>query len=104
LSPTSEHKYTLIFLHGLGNSAEGFTKYFYNDKENSILSNRHTKVVLLNAPYVSVTVNGGNKLNSWFDIVTFKPITKINEDTIQENTDRIINRINEEALILKGDP
>ena len=51
-----------------------------------------------------MTVNGGNKLNSWFDIVTFKPIPKINEDTIQENTDRIINRINEEALILKGDP
>jgi hypothetical protein len=31
LVPTKEHKYTLIFLHGLGDTAEGFYDYFLDD-------------------------------------------------------------------------
>ena len=32
LSPTQEHKYTIIWMHGLGDSSEGFLDFFYSKK------------------------------------------------------------------------
>ena len=37
LNPIAEHKWTLLWLHGLGDTAEGFLDYFYSD--SSILPN-----------------------------------------------------------------
>ncbi len=39
LTPEAEHKYTLIWMHGLGDSSEGFLDFFYTKKEN-ILPNK----------------------------------------------------------------
>ena len=30
LTPEGEHKYTVIWMHGLGDSAEGFLDFFYS--------------------------------------------------------------------------
>ncbi len=49
LTPKSgEHKYTLIWMHGLGDSSEGFLDFFQCPKP--WLPNLNTKVILLNAP------------------------------------------------------
>lgn len=32
LQPEAEHKFTLIWMHGLGDSAEGFLDFFYSPK------------------------------------------------------------------------
>lgn len=49
LTPSvGEHKFTLVWMHGLGDSAQGFLDFFYSDE--SIISNKNTKVILLNAP------------------------------------------------------
>ena len=48
LTPVAEHKFTLIWLHGLGDTAEGFLDFFYSDKP--WLPNHNTKVILLEAP------------------------------------------------------
>ncbi len=81
LTPIEEHKHTLVWMHGLGDSAEGFLDFFYNS--DPLLPNKNTKVVLLNAPFVAVTCNGGMKMNSWYDIITFKPSIKVDESSIQ---------------------
>ena len=57
LTPVEEHKFTLIWLHGLGDTAEGFLQIFYS--ENSSLPNKNTKVILLEAPKQPVTINNG---------------------------------------------
>ena len=59
----SVHRHTIIWLHGLGDSAEGFLPIF---EERDILPD--CKVVLLTAPKQPVTLNGGYVMNSWYDI------------------------------------
>ena len=58
------HDYTLIFLHGLGDSAHGFLDYFA--EENITLDT--FRIVLPTAPRKPVTCNNGYVMNSWFDI------------------------------------
>ncbi len=45
LKPSNEHKYSLIWLHGLGDTCEGFLDFFYSAKP--WLPNQNTKVTLL---------------------------------------------------------
>jgi predicted esterase len=60
------HKYSLIFLHGLGDSAYGFADVFLD--ESIALVPNNCKVLLLNAPERAVTMNGGMVMTSWYDI------------------------------------
>ena len=59
--------HSLIWLHGLGDSAQGFAGMF---QQTSPVSPT-TKVILLTAPNSPVTINGGAQMNSWFDIMDF---------------------------------
>lgn len=45
VTPELEHKYTLIWMHGLGDSAEGWVDLFSSKQPQG----QHTKVVLLTA-------------------------------------------------------
>jgi len=81
LTPTAEHKYTLLWMHGLGDSAEGFLDFFYSPK--SVVPNANTKVILLNAPKQPVTCNGGYAMNSWYDILELRgPNKKYDEASV----------------------
>ena len=65
MNPKGDHKYTMIWLHGLGDSGEGFLDLFLS--EYNIVSS-YTKIVLPTAPAVPVTINNGMICNSWYDI------------------------------------
>ena len=67
MDPTTEHKYSLIWLHGLGDSAHGFADVFAEPKIQ--MAPPHTKVVLLTAPVRPVTMNMGMSMTSWYDIL-----------------------------------
>jgi predicted esterase len=54
-------------MHGLGDSAEGFLDVFNNPEYNVVPDN--CKVLLLTAPERAVSMNGGMKMNSWYDIM-----------------------------------
>ena len=62
------HQYTMIFLHGLGDSAEGFEDVF--NKKNRPPCPKNCRIVLPTAPHAPVTCNGGAYCTSWFDIFT----------------------------------
>lgn len=66
--PKAQHTHTLIFLHGLGDSAEGYLDFF---TEKSSPTPASMKVVLLTAPTRPVTINMGMKMPSWFDFKAF---------------------------------
>ena len=55
LHPHKDHKYSLIWLHGLGDSAEGFVDLFLDTKYNLVPD--FCKVILLTAPERAVSMN-----------------------------------------------
>ena len=57
--------YSLVWMHGLGGSAEDFVELFGGDKSPVGIN---TRVVLLTAPQRSVTGMGGKVIKSWYDI------------------------------------
>jgi len=62
----TRHKYSLIWLHGLGDSAYGFQDVFLDDNLNIVPPS--CKVILATAPERAVTCNGGMVMTSWYDI------------------------------------
>lgn len=60
--------FSLIWLHGLGDSSAGFLDYFQIDQSPVF---KGAKVNLLNAPLRKVTINNGERYNSWYDIRSF---------------------------------
>ena len=57
------HLRTLVWLHGLGDSADGFLPLFENFQVVD-----DCKIVLLTAPIRPVTLNMGFEMTSWYDI------------------------------------
>ncbi|EGR26901.1 phospholipase carboxylesterase family protein, putative [Ichthyophthirius multifiliis] len=72
LLPKQEHKYTIVWLHGLGDSALGFSDLFLSQQHN--LSNPQTKIVLLTAPTRPVTINGGMEMTKLVRYKIFRQI------------------------------
>ena len=64
LKPLGPHKRSVIFMHGLGDSASGWYDIFLEEKLNL----EDAKIILLTAPIAPVGINGGMQMTSWFDI------------------------------------
>jgi phospholipase/carboxylesterase len=101
LTPTEGYDSVLVFMHGLGDSAEGYRDFF--DSKYKPIPNR-MKVVLLTAPVAPVTINGGMEMNSWYDIKSFNKA----EDTVEEsdvitNSYRVKKVIDNEVKAFNGD-
>ncbi|PRP88797.1 Phospholipase/Carboxylesterase family protein [Planoprotostelium fungivorum] len=87
LPPRGDHKYTIVWMHGLGDSSEGFRDLF----EQFVMPN--TRVVLLNAPVMPVTANGGMRMQSWYDIRSFDRSEGLNRDEDHEGIDQAADAI-----------
>ena len=100
IPPRGAHHSTVIFLHGLGDSSNGFKGVFVG------FSLPHTRVVLPNAPTQKVTVNGGMRMQSWYDIYTLDKRSPINtrEDRagILQSRDALDALIASEAALVGG--
>ena len=70
LIPEGKHTETLIYIHGLGQNASIMYDQFFANP-NTMIARNTTKVVLLSAHQVPVTILKGKVKNSWFDISTF---------------------------------
>eukprot|EP01016_Furgasonia_blochmanni_P050293 TRINITY_DN7753_c0_g1_i5.p2 TRINITY_DN7753_c0_g1~~TRINITY_DN7753_c0_g1_i5.p2 ORF type:complete len:245 (-),score=51.27 TRINITY_DN7753_c0_g1_i5:1700-2374(-) len=99
------HTGTLIWLHGLGDSAEGFASFFegsYSPLPSTV------KVVLLTAPLRAVTINRGYRMNSWYDIKAMErdEATEANFDNyvsvkeVLESEETIKKNLKDEIAIL----
>ncbi|XP_072023127.1 acyl-protein thioesterase 1-like, partial [Amphiura filiformis] len=62
VEPMGTHTATVFFLHGLGDTGHG-----WGQQMNEIKA-PHIKYVCPTAKQIPVTLNGGMKMNSWFDI------------------------------------
>jgi len=81
----NKHTATVFFLHGLGDSGEGWAPA----TEQMGQTLEHVKFILPNAPIRPVTVNGGFKMPAWYDIYALA------------NTEDVLNqRLDDEGVLL----
>ncbi|CAG9862089.1 unnamed protein product [Phyllotreta striolata] len=64
IAATAKHTGTLIFLHGLGDTGQGWASAM------AIVRPPHVKVICPTAPTMPVTLNAGFHMPSWFDLKT----------------------------------
>jgi phospholipase/carboxylesterase len=92
------YKSVLIWMHGLGDSAEGFLDVF---DHSSRPVPEDMKIILLTAPNAAVTVNGGMRMNSWYDIKSFeRKDGDISQSDVESNSKRVIKVIEDETKVV----
>eukprot|EP01135_Chromosphaera_perkinsii_P007237 Nk52_evm45s745 gene=Nk52_evmTU45s745 len=88
INPSAKHTATVIFMHGLGDSGNGWSPVM------NMLKAPHVKYICPNAPDQPVTLNMGMKMPSWYDIYSLDD-KEANED--EEGIEKSANSI--KALI-----
>ncbi|KNC53491.1 carboxylesterase [Thecamonas trahens ATCC 50062] len=109
LEPAGEHKATIVWLHGLGDSPDGFAPLFQATQlfgESKL--GEHIRVVLPDAPERPITVNGGMVMPGWYDIASLDRIgadgPEAAEDVegIAASAQDIIELVAEERALLRS--
>eukprot|EP00898_Chlorokybus_atmophyticus_P008704 jgi/Chlat1/8835/Chrsp91S08166 len=67
IKPTVQHTASIVWCHGLGDTAAGWTPIA------DMLAMPHVKWILPTAPVRPVTINGGAPCTAWFDIFGISP-------------------------------
>ncbi|CAD8129008.1 unnamed protein product [Paramecium sonneborni] len=109
LFPKCDHKYSLIWMHGLCDTAYGFLNTF----QQCPIVKKQTKILLLQAPNRPVTINKGVYCSSWFDIKVIQPDIEKNQeldyfkttvsiDEIEESKQLIMKYLNDEIEIVSA--
>ena len=65
-----DHQYTIIFLHGLGDEAQSYTRFFQSDVNLDITK---IKIVLPQAPIDEVDAHYKAEMTSWFNLKFLGP-------------------------------
>jgi phospholipase/carboxylesterase len=93
INPTSTHKYSLIWLHGLGadgHDFEGIVPQLHLNAE------ANTHFIFPNAPIQAVTINGGMKMPAWYDILEMSLNRKVDVQGIYQSANLLENLIKQE--------
>lgn len=79
IQPESEHKYSVIWLHGLGADGHDFEGLV---PELHLNAQANIHFIFPNAPIQPVTINGGMSMRSWYDILEMSLDRKVDIDGI----------------------
>jgi len=96
IQPTIKHTASVIFLHGLGDTGHGWASVFGSIKKP------HIKYIFPTASMIPITLNGGMKMNAWFDVTGLKPDAKQDEVGIQSSSKLLLSLV--DAEIASGIP
>lgn len=77
INASGKHTATVIFLHGLGDQGRSWADCF------QALKQAHIKYIFPNAPTMPVTLNGGFRMPSWFDLHGLSPNSREDEEGIK---------------------
>lgn len=93
IKPTSTHRYSIIWLHGLGADGHDFVdivpKLHLNAEPN-------VHFIFPHAPIQPVTINGGRKMRAWFDILELGTEHKVDIAGIYQSAGLIDQLIQQE--------
>lgn len=96
LAATAKHSATLIFLHGLGDTGQGWASAM------AAIRPPYVKVICPTAPTMPVTLNAGFRMPSWFDLRTLDASGPEDEEGIKHAATQIHSMI--ESEIQSGIP
>lgn len=99
IQPESEHKYSVIWLHGLGADGHDFEGLV---PELLLTAKENIHFIFPNAPVQPVTINGGIPMRSWYDILERSLDRKVDITGIYQSASLIEPLILQE--IAKGIP
>lgn len=89
----SAHSASCIFMHGLGDTANGFAGVCHA----WAMEMPHVRFVLPTAPTSPVTLNGGMRMPSWYDIVGLDDRSLESCDGIEASRDAVLELLAKEA-------
>ncbi|MEM0910024.1 MAG: dienelactone hydrolase family protein [Pseudomonadota bacterium] len=93
IQPQSEHKSTIIWLHGLGDSGNGFAPIA---PELQLPLELGAKFVFPHAPVIPVTINNGMEMRAWYDIRSLDMETRADTHGVIESAKMIESLIRQE--------
>ncbi len=84
--PQGEHKRTIIWLHGLGDSGNGFAPIA---PELKLASELGVKFIFPHAPIRPVTINNGMEMRAWYDIKSLDMESRADVTGVLESSSQI---------------
>ena len=93
IEPKGEHKATVVWLHGLGDSGDGFAPIV---PEINLPEELGVKFIFPHAPIQPVTINGGMAMRSWYDIKSLDLDKRADEKGVQQSANQVEQIINAE--------
>ena len=93
IQPTANHQYSIIWLHGLGADGHDFEDVAH---ELHLKAESHIRFIFPNAPIQPVTVNGGMKMRSWYDILAIQLEREVDTNGIYQSASLIEQLIERE--------
>ena len=93
IQPESEHKYSVIWLHGLGADGHDFEGLV---PELHLTAKANIHFIFPNAPIQPVTINGGMSMRSWYDILEMSLERRVDIDGIYQSASLIAPLIRQE--------
>jgi phospholipase/carboxylesterase len=97
IQPKSTHKYSLLWLHGLGADGHDFEGIV---PQLHLTAQAHIHFIFPNAPVQPVTINGGMKMRAWYDILERTLERKVDIAGIYQSASQLEQLIQQE--IAKG--
>lgn len=82
IQPTAEHKYSVIWLHGLGADGHDFEDIV---QEFNLPAAPYIRYVFPNAPIQPITINNGMEMRAWYDILVTHLEREVDIDGIYES-------------------
>ena len=99
ITPSTEHKATVIWLHGLGDSGHGFAPIVPELKLNDELG---VKFIFPHAPVQPVTINNGMEMRAWYDIKSLDMESRADTEGVKTSANLIREML--DAEIASGIP
>ena len=96
LKPKKEHRFSLIWLHGMGQTAKGVVDLFKNPNQSIVPDT--CKVIMPTAPTRTLSTSGKTE-PSWFDML---PGQKANQNDIRVSVRMMTELIDREVQALGG--
>jgi len=88
-----EHKATVIWLHGLGDSGEGFAPVA---PQLQLPNELGLRFIFPHAPVQPVTINGGMEMRSWYDIKSIELDKRADEQGVRDSAAKVEQLIKQE--------
>jgi phospholipase/carboxylesterase len=93
IQPKSEHQSSIIWLHGLGDSGDGFAPIA---PELKLPDELGVKFIFPHAPIRPVTVNNGMEMRAWYDIKSMEMESRADIEGVIDSSQRVEQLIRDE--------